>query len=83
MKPLITPCLFWKEALQDSLVTIEVPQKDILLDEIHIKVDNANKRYFLTSFYYKQKRGNIEGFIFMYGISKPNQPIMQNTVTLG
>ena len=28
------------------------------------KPDNYNKRYFLTSFYYKQRRGNIDGFYF-------------------
>ncbi len=34
---------------------------DRLLDEIKIKVDNNNKIYILTGFYYKQKRGSIEG----------------------
>jgi hypothetical protein len=34
---------------------------DRVLDEIKIKVDNTNKRYLFTAFYYKQKRGNIEG----------------------
>jgi hypothetical protein len=34
---------------------------DRLLDELKIKVDNSNKRYILTGFYYKQRRGNIEG----------------------
>ncbi len=32
-----------------------------ILDEIKLKIDNTNKRYFFTAFYYKQKRGNIEG----------------------
>ena len=35
--------------------------KDRVLDEIKIKVDNTNKRYLFTAFYYKQKRGNVEG----------------------
>jgi hypothetical protein len=75
--------LFWKKADSDSILNIEVPQKDILLDEIHIKVDNANKRYFLTSFYYKQKRGNIEGFYFYVWDKQTQYPVLQNSVVLG
>ena len=36
-----------------------------MLDEIKLKVDNNNKRYILTGFYYKQKKGNIEGLYTM------------------
>lgn len=75
--------LLWKRADADSLFRIEVPQKDILLDEIHIKVDNVNKRYFLTSFYYKQKRGNIEGFYFYVWDKQTQYPVLQNTLVLG
>lgn len=32
-----------------------------ILDEIKIKADNTNKRILLNAFYYKQRRGNIEG----------------------
>ena len=32
-----------------------------VLDEVKLKVDNANKHYIFSSFYYKQRRGNIEG----------------------
>ena len=32
-----------------------------ILDEIKIRVDNLNKRYILTGFYYTQRKGNIEG----------------------
>lgn len=75
--------LVWKRADSDSILNIDVPQKDILLDEIHIKVDNANKRYFLTSFYYKQKRGNIEGFYFYVWDKEMKYPVLQNSVVLG
>jgi hypothetical protein len=34
---------------------------DKMLDEVKIKADNSNKRYLFTAFYYKQKKGNIEG----------------------
>ena len=75
--------MFWKKADSDSLITIEVPQKDVLLDEIHIKVDNVNKRYVITSFYYKQKRGNIEGLYFYVWDKQTQSPVLQNTATLG
>ena len=45
--------LLWKKAQSDEIQKIAIDHKDILLDELHIKVDNVNKRYFLTSFYYK------------------------------
>jgi len=31
------------------------------LDEVKIRIDNLNRQYLLTAFYYKAKRGNIEG----------------------
>lgn len=75
--------LIWKKAGSDMVTNIDVPQKDILLDEIHIKVDNVNKRYFLTSFYYKQRRGNIEGFYFYVWDKQMKYPVLQNSVVLG
>lgn len=31
------------------------------LDEVKIRIDNLNNHFLLTAFYYKQRRGNIEG----------------------
>ncbi|MGN6164939.1 MAG: hypothetical protein ACTHOF_10405 [Flavisolibacter sp.] len=75
--------LFWKQAAVDTLNAIDIPMEKILLDEIHIKVDNPNKRYFLTSFYYTKKRGNIEGFYFYVWDKQTRQPVLQNAVALG
>lgn len=36
-------------------------EKEKVLDEVRIKIDNTNKRYLFTALYYKQKRGNVEG----------------------
>jgi hypothetical protein len=36
----------------------------IFLDDIYIKVDNNNNRYLLASFYYKEKRGSVDGYNF-------------------
>ncbi len=50
-----------KGPLADTFSIKDAGTQDHILDELKIKVDNTNKRYILTGFYYKQKRGNIEG----------------------
>ncbi len=75
--------LILKGAQTDSFATTELTMDKIWLDEPHLKVDNVNKRYFLTSFYYKQKRGNIDGFYFYVWDKKTGAPAMENTVVLG
>jgi len=51
-----------KKSSDDAFLVRNVkPDTDRLLDEIKLKVDNTNKRYFITALYYKQRRGNIEG----------------------
>jgi hypothetical protein len=68
-----------KPAMSDSLFYKELSVEKNMLDEIQIKVDNANKRYFLTSFYYKEKRGNIDGLYFFVWDKKSGQPLMEST----
>lgn len=75
--------LIWKQAEADTLSITEINLGKILLDEPHLKVDNVNKRYFLTSFYNKQKRGNIEGFYFFVWDKETMKPAMENSVVLG
>lgn len=75
--------LFYKAAQSDTLTTANTQPDKIFLDEMHLKVDNANKRYFLTSFYYTKKRGDIEGFYFYVWDKKTGQPVLQNSVALG
>lgn len=74
--------LLLKPALSDTLTRIRVPQENILLDELHIKVDNFNKRYFLTTFFYEKKRGNIEGFYFYVWDKQTGAPVLQDAVKL-
>ncbi len=69
-----------KAAQSDSLSIHELKLDKNLLDEIHIKIDNYNKRYFITSFYYKQRRGNVEGFYFYIWDKNSSQSIMENTI---
>ncbi len=68
-----------KPALSDELISKELNLEKTWLDEIHIKVDNYNKRYFITSFYYQEKRGNIEGFYFYVWDKVNKQPLIETT----
>ncbi|HEY4967289.1 MAG TPA: hypothetical protein VII28_12865 [Puia sp.] len=45
----------------DTFAIRDIGAEDRVLDELKLQVDNYNKRYLLSAFYYKQKRGNIEG----------------------
>src|SRR5204863_3571918 len=56
--------LMIKSAMADTITRKELSIERTWLDELHIKIDNYNKRYLLTSFYYKERRGNIDGFYF-------------------
>lgn len=53
-----------KYAQADTLMMKELNIEKTWLDEIHIKVDNYNKRYILTSFYFLERKGNVDGFYF-------------------
>lgn len=68
-----------KRAMDDTLFYRPLNVEKNMLDEIQIKVDNPNKRYFLTSFYYKEKRGNIEGLYFFIWDKNTGQPSMEHT----
>lgn len=65
----------------DTFGVKDLGTSDRVLDEIKMKVDNNNKRYILTGFYYKQKRGNIEG---MYNVvwDKQSNSRVKETVTI-
>ena len=50
-----------KAPLADTFAIRDVGTGERILDELKLKVDNFNKRYLISAFYYKQRRGNIEG----------------------
>ncbi|HEY8388129.1 MAG TPA: hypothetical protein VIK74_05970 [Parasegetibacter sp.] len=50
-----------KSPATDSFATKELNLDGKYLDEIKIKIDNLNNQYLITAFYYKQRRGNIDG----------------------
>lgn len=69
-----------KYAQADSFSFRELKLEKVNLDEIHIKVDNFNKKYFLTSFYYKERRGNVDGFYFYVWDKVTGLPVRENSV---
>ena len=57
------------------------PGDQVFFDELKIKTDNYNKRYFLTSFFYSQRRGNVEGYYFYVWDKKTGQRVIEDTVS--
>lgn len=74
--------LIFKGALDDSLLTVNAHPEKLFLDELHVKADNVNNRFFLTSFYYGKKRGDIEGFYFYVWDKTTKQASLQNSIVL-
>jgi len=70
-----------KQAQSDTLMYNELSIEANMLDEIQVKVDNFNKRYFLTSFFYKEKRGNIDGLYFYVWDKARMMKSMESTST--
>ena len=68
-----------KYAQADTLMMKELSIEKTWLDEIHIKVDNLNKRYLLTSFFFNERRGNIEGFYFYIWDKVKAVPFLETT----
>jgi hypothetical protein len=53
--------LVTRQPTSDTFTYRTIKLDENYLDEIKLKVDNVNKNYLINSFYYKQRRGNIEG----------------------
>lgn len=73
--------LMIKTAMSDSIASKELSIEKTWLDELHVKIDNYNKRYFLTSFYYRERRGNIDGYFFYVWDKATARPVLQDTTT--
>ena len=50
-----------KRAKSDTFSNYKFNIGERYLDEVKIKADNINKDYLINSFYYKQRKGNIDG----------------------
>lgn len=53
--------LVTKAELLDTFSVRKINLGGLFIDEVKMKLDNVNKRYLINSFYYKEKRGNIDG----------------------
>ncbi len=53
--------LMIKQPGVDTVAVYPISIPNIFLDNIRIKVDNANKHFLIIAFFSKQRRGNIEG----------------------
>ena len=73
--------LVTKDATADTFNVRDIGSGERILDEIKMKADNNNKRFILTGFYYKQKKGNIEG---LYSVvwDKATDSRLKETVTI-
>jgi hypothetical protein len=69
-----------KYAQADSFMVKQLNLEKTYLDEVRIKPDNYNKRYFITSFYYKQRRGNVDGYYFYIWDKQAAKPIIEDTI---
>lgn len=71
---IVSGSLIVKRAVVDSFNYVPMELKTQLLDEVKMKVDNNNKNVLVTAFYYKQKRGNVEGlYVSKYDYGKSQQ----------
>jgi len=70
-----------KYAQADSFVVKELRSDKIYFDEFRVKPDNFNKRIFITSFYFKQRRANTEGFYFYIFDKQSGLAVIEDTIT--
>ncbi|MBV9986800.1 MAG: hypothetical protein JO301_03925 [Chitinophagaceae bacterium] len=68
-----------KPARADNYSVTDLKFSGIFLDDIRIKADNINKHYVITSFFSKQRRGNIEGLYYSLWDKLNNKELMNAT----
>jgi hypothetical protein len=69
-----------KYAQADSFMVRELNLEKTFLDDILVKPDNYNKRYILTSFYFKQRRGDVTGYYFYIWDKQSAKPVVEDTI---
>lgn len=70
-----------KPAMADAASVTDVPFSGGYLDDIRVKVDNFNKHYLLTSFYSKQRRGNVDGlYCYLWDKNTQSQLVSSTAV---
>lgn len=64
--------LVTKKPMQDTLSYHKIELDKKYVDDIEVKIDNLNNLYLINTFYYQEKRGNIEG-LFTYCYHYPDE----------
>ncbi|OIR03385.1 hypothetical protein GALL_144560 [mine drainage metagenome] len=65
----------------DSIIFKALLLPKIFADEFHVKIDNKNKRYILTSFYSSKAGDDMEGlYTFILNIGQNQTPLITTTV---
>jgi len=72
--------LITKAPLSDTFTVNTVNTNKLYLDELKMKIDNVNKKYILNSFFYSQKRGNIEGLYTAIWDRQTNSQTIANAI---
>lgn len=69
-----------KRPLVDSFEISPMTFKSQLIDEVKMKLDNARNTALVTAFYYKQKRGNVDGlYLYKYDYST-HTPVYEKSI---
>jgi hypothetical protein len=58
---IIKASLIVKPPLEDTFQIKNITLNNTYIDEVNLKVDNANKHYLINSLYYDKRHGSIEG----------------------
>lgn len=74
------PYFVIKKADGDDFIMLPVGIKNVMLNEIKIKPDNFNKRYFITSFYNTTRKGNTEGLYIKVLNLEREAPLFEDTL---
>jgi hypothetical protein len=73
--------LIVKQSTTDTVRVYPIDLMGLFMDDIRLKVDNANRHYLITSFYSKSKRGNVDG-LYCSLWDKTTGTILSNNNTL-
>lgn len=72
--------LYIKKAMLDTISQVPVDLMKLYMDDLRLKVDNYNKHYLVTSFFSKNRRGNVDG-LFCFLMDKNSNQVLANTTT--
>ncbi len=72
--------LLYQRLGEDGLMEYPLYFEGSWLDDIRLKIDNVNKRYILSSFHTRERRGGIEGYYFLVFDKNTAKAVLERTV---